>query len=235
MSLNLEPRASEPVSRPAADPVEQYVADLTRGVATLPEAERSAVIEQARARLEIELEIASATTPEQRLAVVERMGDPAQLAAQFARAESPLIPCRACLKDVSREAERCPACGAPSPALQTEPPAVGTHIARGRDWRTKKELFGLPLVHICYGRDEHGKLRTAKGIIAIGQFARGGIVIAQFGVGAVFGLGQVVAAPIAIGQVAFGLIAIGQFGLGLLLGVGMFATGLNAFWFRPPR
>lgn len=229
MSLNLEPTASEPVQRPAADPVEQYVADLARGVAALPEAERSAVIEQARARLEIELEIASATTPEQRLAVVERMGDPAQLAAQFARVESPLTPCRACRKEISREAETCPACGAPAPALQTAPPAVGTHIARGRDWRTKKEFFGLPLVHICYGRDSQGKLRTAKGIIAIGQFARGGIVIAQFGVGAVFGLGQFVAAPIAIGQFAFGLIAIGQFGLGLLLGAGMIAAGLNAF------
>ena len=48
---------------------------------------------------------------------------------------------------------------------------------------------------------------------------------AQFGVGAIFGLGQFVAAPISVAQFALGLVAIGQFGFGVLLGIGMIATG----------
>lgn len=73
-------------------------------------------------------------------------------------------------------------------------------------------------MHIVNGRDENGKIRVAKGWIAIGQFAIGVIAIGQFGIGILFG----------IGQLAIGSVAIGQFAIGGLFGGGQFATGLIA-------
>src|SRR4029453_13667066 len=98
----------------------------------------------------------------------------------------------------------------------------------GYEWKSDRTLFGYPLVHIAFGRDAQGKLRVGKGIVAVGQFAKGAFVLAQFGVGAVAGIGQFVVAPIAVGQFALGIVAIGQFGIGILAGVGMIATGLWA-------
>lgn len=86
----------------------------------------------------------------------------------------------------------------------------------GFEWKTKLSILGLPLVHIAIGRNRlTGKLLVAKGIIAIGQFAIGVIVIAQFGLGLFVGLGQF----------ATGLFAIAQFALGVYFGLGQFATG----------
>ena len=85
----------------------------------------------------------------------------------------------------------------------------------GFEYKTKAEIRGWPLVHIAFGRDADGKLRVAKGIIAIGQFGIGLITFAQIGVGLLFGFGQFMA----------GLLAIGQFGLGVIMGIGQFATG----------
>src|SRR5436309_13817064 len=98
----------------------------------------------------------------------------------------------------------------------------------GREWKSETTIWGIPLVHIAYGRDEYGKQRVAKGIIAIGQFAIGGITIAQFGVGILFGFGQFILAPLAIGQFAFALAAVGQFAITLVFGLGQFATGYVA-------
>jgi hypothetical protein len=100
--------------------------------------------------------------------------------------------------------------------------------AWGREWRSQTELFGWPLVHVAYGRDENGKLRVAKGIIAIGQFAVGGFTIAQFGIGYVFGFGQFIVAPLAIAQFALSLVAVAQFAITALFGLGQFATGYVA-------
>jgi len=73
-------------------------------------------------------------------------------------------------------------------------------------------------MHIAFGRDAQGKLRIAKGIIAIGQFAVGVITIAQFGVGILFGFGQFI----------FGLTAVAQFAVAVIFGLGQFATGYIA-------
>lgn len=91
--------------------------------------------------------------------------------------------------------------------------------------RPTATYLGLPLVHIAWGQDEHGRRRVAKGIIAIGQFGVGVITIAQLGIGVLFGFGQLVVgltavAQVAItalfglGQIATGYVAIGQFALG---------------------
>jgi hypothetical protein len=73
-------------------------------------------------------------------------------------------------------------------------------------------------MHIAFGRDSRGKLRVAKGVVAIGQFAVGLVTVAQFGVGLLFGFGQFVA----------GLTVVAQFAGGLYLGIGQFATGYIA-------
>ncbi len=72
---------------------------------------------------------------------------------------------------------------------------------------------------MAVGRDARtGRLRVARGIIAVGQFGVGVVTIAQFGVGLLFGLGQFVAGFAAAGQVA----------LGAYFGIGQVATGWTA-------
>ncbi|HHS13104.1 MAG TPA: hypothetical protein ENN03_04975 [bacterium] len=79
-------------------------------------------------------------------------------------------------------------------------------------------FFGLPLVHIAFGKDEQGRRRIAKGIIAIGQFGIGLITIAQVGIGVIFGFGQVI----------FGLTAVAQVAVAVIIGIGQLAAGYVA-------
>jgi len=202
--------------------VEDYLTRLRRSLGDVPAAEQERLIEQARARIELELEPSLLSRePEVVTEVLRNLGEPDAL-AQWLRSNAPIEPlavssggrltaCRSCRREVSVEANTCPHCGAPFPARQA-------WRGWGYEWKSPRTLWGWPVVHIAFGRDAKGKMRVAKGIIAIGQFAVGGFTIAQFGVGAVFGFGQFVAAPIAIGQL----------GLGLLLGLGQFATGYVA-------
>lgn len=216
----------------AQHPVEEYLVRVRQALQGVPPEEQDRLLGAARARIDLELEMAHLQpTDESGVRVMlARLGEP-EAFAQHLRSEAELpvadfssgrlAPCRACRREVSRDAVTCPHCGAPKPAEQA-------WNGVGYEWKSEQTLFGLPLVHVAVGRDARGKLRVAKGIIAIGQFAVGGIVVAQFGVGAVFGLGQFVAAPISVAQFAFGLAAIGQFAIGLLFGLGMIATGWKA-------
>ncbi len=80
-----------------------------------------------------------------------------------------LINCPECNKEISDKALMCPNCGF----------AAGNRLFT-YEYRSKKELFGLPLVHIVYGLGIDpltGKFRVAKGIIAIGNIAVGGLAI----------------------------------------------------------
>ncbi len=132
-----------------------------------------------------------------------------------------LVACRECQYDVSHTARACPQCRAPFPGRANW---QGT----GYEWKTGATLWGYPLVHIAFGRDARGKLRVAKGVIAIGQFAIGLITVAQFGIGLLFGFGQCFLALTAIAQVAitpvFGL---GQFATGYIA-IGQMAVGYCA-------
>ncbi len=143
-----------------------------------------------------------------------------------------LTACRECQHDVSKVARACPQCGSPFPG---RPIWNGT----GVDWKTQATLLGYPLIHIAYGRDARGKLRVAKGVIAIGQFAIGLIAIAQFGIGILFGFGQfflaftaiaqlAITPAIGIGQFATGYAALGQITFGYYA-MGQFAYGLHAW------
>jgi hypothetical protein len=131
---------------------------------------------------------------------------------------------------------RCPSCGIAAPTRGRLP---GT----GFEWRTEAEFLGYPLIHVAVGRDQDGKPRVAKGLVAIGQYGIGGFTIAQFGFAFVLGIGQFMAGPIVIGQVALGLIfgagqlatgyaAIGQLALGNYA-IGQF--GFSRFFWGPDR
>ena len=119
---------------------------------------------------------------------------------------------------VSPAAVACPHCGAPYPSRPT-------WNGSGYEYKSAATLFGLPLVHVAFGRDKNRRLRVATGIIAIGQFGRGIVTIAQCGFGVVFigqlgcGLlaaGQIVLAAAALGQIPLAVAAIGQVPITLL-------------------
>ncbi len=120
----------------------------------------------------------------------------------------PLIQCRECKKQISAEARRCPHCGAPRPARTA-------HEGVGFEWKSRQTVYGIPLVHIAFGRDRQHRLRVAKGVIAIGQFGIGLITIAQFGIGIIFGFGQFMLGTMVVAQFAIaGYVAVGQFAAG---------------------
>jgi hypothetical protein len=119
--------------------------------------------------------------------------------------------CRECGRQVSTDAFSCPHCGAPRPTVREW---RGT----GFEWTSKTKILGIPLVHVAFGRGKTGRLRVAKGVVAIGQFAVGLVTVAQFGVGILFGFGQFV----------LGIAVVAQFATGLILGIGQIATGVVA-------
>ncbi|MEM8875801.1 MAG: zinc ribbon domain-containing protein [Planctomycetota bacterium] len=137
--------------------------------------------------------------------------------------------------------ENCPACGTPlqNNAAFCHRCGTATGVPRevlyerekeptGYEWRTRTQIFGVPLIHVCSNvKDEEGKTKIAKGIIAsgdiaVGVFASGGLalgvltaggmsagLLGAFGVIAVgggFAFGGIAVA----GGVAFGGIAIGS-------------------------
>lgn len=105
------------------------------------------------------------------------------------------------------------------------------------EYRSKRTLFGLPLVHINCGIG-----RTATGVFALGLKARGIVSIGCFSVGVLsFGvlsvgalslgvaaLGLLALGSIAVGAVAFGAVAVGIWAIGALA-LGVVANGAAAF------
>lgn len=105
-----------------------------------------------------------------------------------------LVQCLECGNEISDKAVMCPMCGYSSRG--------GTGSFYCFEYVSKRKLFGLPLVHIIMGPaldPATGKVRIAKGIIAIGGIAMGWL---------------------ALGGVALGLIAFGGVGIGLLAALG---------------
>lgn len=84
----------------------------------------------------------------------------------------------------------------------------------GFAWRSRARIWKIPLISVAYGRDDNGKIRVAKGLIAIGRYAVGGIAVGQFALGF-----------LAIGQLAVGVVPVGQFVLAAVVGFGQFAVG----------
>lgn len=85
----------------------------------------------------------------------------------------------------------------------------------GSEYRSRRILWGLPLVHVATGVDPHtGRMRVARGVIAVGTWSVGVVAI---GGGAVGG--------IAIGGLACGLVGFGGLALGLVLALGGLGVG----------
>jgi hypothetical protein len=120
--------------------------------------------------------------------------------------------CPECGNPISDKAMMCPKCGYS---------AITSRLFYG-EYKSKTQLFGLPLVHIIYGPaidPVTGKFRVAKGIIAIGGIAVGILALG----GAAFGF-------IAVGGLAAGLLAaLGGAAIGTGISIGGFAMGLVAF------
>lgn len=145
--------------------------------------------------------------------------------------------CPECGNQISDKAMMCPKCGFAANSL-------GFYCG---EYKSKKQLFGLPLVHIVYGpayNPATGQLRVAKGIIAIGGIAvgvlaLGGAAIGLFALGGLaFGLlaalgGAAIGTGISIGGFALGFVGIGGFAVGYYaLGGGAF--GVHAFGGNTP-
>jgi len=126
-----------------------------------------------------------------------------------------MINCPECQRPVSDQAHDCPSCGYPLKS-GAGGPLLGRH-GYGYEYKSKATLFGLPLIHICSGPGPDGRLRPAKGFIAIGNVAIG-----------VFALGGISFGLVCLGAVSLGLVCIGGLSIGLAAAFGGFAVGYLA-------
>jgi hypothetical protein len=119
-----------------------------------------------------------------------------------------LINCPECEREVSDQAVACPHCGYP------------IRGGYGYEYRSERQLFGLPLVHIVSGNridPVTGRIRVAKGIIAIGPIAVGGLALGGTSLGI-----------LSFGGLSVGLVAAGGAAIGALLALGGAAAGFVA-------
>ncbi len=94
----------------------------------------------------------------------------------------------------------------------------------GYEYRSKREIFGLPLVHAVTGFDpETGKPRHARGIIAMGQTAHGVIAMGGRAYGGI-AFGGIAAGGIAIGGIGIGIVSFSGLAIGLLVAIGGLAV-----------
>lgn len=125
--------------------------------------------------------------------------------------------------DVMQTRPRCLLCG--QPVEQGEPAAkpllfLASPWFFGFEYRSKLELFGMPVIHVAYGFNPRtGLPRLAHGIIAIGNFALGLVAVGGFAIGGLvlggIGIGFLTLAGVALGWMAVGGIAVGgTFALG---------------------
>ena len=127
-------------------------------------------------------------------------------------------PCRECRHEISEQALTCPNCGAPNPARDK-------WDGWGFEYKSKAEMFGLPLVHISFKYRSNRVPVVARGILAIGQFAYGFITISQFGIGLI-SISQFTVALYALAQFALGYSIIAQIGLYISSGRGQLVTSI---------
>lgn len=114
-------------------------------------------------------------------------------------------PCRECRHEVSEQAFACPQCGTPFPAR-------ASWDGWGYEYKSEAAVAGLPLLHISFKYRPNRTPVVARGIIAIGQFACGGLCISQFGVG-LLSVSQFTIAGFALAQFAVAYSLVAQFGL----------------------
>ncbi|MFC1479485.1 hypothetical protein ACFL6F_02710 [Planctomycetota bacterium] len=97
-----------------------------------------------------------------------------------------------------------------------------------REYRSKTEIMGLPLIHFTYGKcPETGRRIVAKGFIAVGRLSCGVIAIGHASLGLI-AFGQLALGALVFAQAAFGLVGLGQLAIMLVMGIGQIATGYVA-------
>lgn len=117
------------------------------------------------------------------------------------------INCRDCSTPVAPDLAVCPHCGAPRPAQRE-------WSGEGFEWKSSWLWMGAPVVHVAFGNGRDGRPRTACGLIAIGQRAKGGIAI-----------GILAGGFVSLGVVSAGIFSFGVVSVGALLAVGVNAIG----------
>ena len=127
-------------------------------------------------------------------------------------------PCRDCQREISEQAMACPHCGAPFPAREK-------WDGWGFEYKTKTELFGLPLLHVSFKYRPNRMPVPARGVFAVGQFACGVFVLSQFGLGVV-SVSQFTVAGFALAQFAAAYALIAQLGIYLRAGRGQLVRSL---------
>ncbi len=127
--------------------------------------------------------------------------------------------CRECKREVSEQAIACPGCGAPYPAR-------AAWNGYGFEYRSRLTLAGLPLVHISFKYRPNRVPVVARGVIAVGQFAVGGITFSQFGIG-ILSVSQFTIAGFALAQFGIAYSLVAQMGLYLHEGRGQFVRGIG--------
>lgn len=107
------------------------------------------------------------------------------------------------------------------------------------EYKSKTELFGMPLIHINFSKGRImfrrsiilRDLQTAKGIIAIGDRAIGIMTVGLFSIGFIslglFSLGLVTLGVFSLGLLSYGTIAIGYSSIGIIA-IGWHALGVVA-------
>ena len=102
------------------------------------------------------------------------------------------------------------------------------------EYKSKRTLFGIPLVHINLGRNGWARGIVAVGSIATGIVALGGVAFGLFTLGGVsigllLALGAVSLGAVSVGAIAVGLLAWGGLALGWLavggISLGVYAAG----------
>jgi hypothetical protein len=92
--------------------------------------------------------------------------------------------------------------------------------AFGYEYRSKAQLFGLPLVHIAMGVDlRTGKKKVAKGVLAIGDIAKGIFAFGGLATGVV-AFGGLTLGVVSIGGLPLGIVALGGCAIGLVVAYG---------------
>jgi hypothetical protein len=130
-----------------------------------------------------------------------------------------LMNCPECHTSISDRAVTCPHCGFPLKPSESLPSGAGYAGAYGYEYKSFLTIFGIPLVHIVYGPSIGGRLKPAKGFIAIGNIAIGVIAIGGFS------LGIISIAGIGLGLICFGGMAFGILGAAGGMAVGYIAVG----------
>ena len=127
-------------------------------------------------------------------------------------------PCRDCGREISEQAMACPQCGAPFPAREK-------WDGWGFEYKTKANLFGLPLLHVSFKYRPNRMPVPARGVFAIGQFACGIFTLSQFGIGVV-SVSQFTLAGFALAQFAAAYALVAQIGVYVRTGHGQFVRSL---------